>query len=224
MIRSYGKFYEAKDVFVTPNIYDILDKTADRIPTEGYGRPLRDLLTLPEFSKTFRGRQVCDDNVLFDRIYHPLRSKNRIPKLPISWGEKMTMLLQGWKKFNEEYNPKKLKFSKWLEEPQTLYRGIPGDSPEATMNILSEKPFYSFSFLQWAAVRFTGHNYASGAWTPRSQLNGIVVKTEAKPKDFHIFVAFCSDDEMEVILPSPIEIELVGKVEKGVLLSKAEAA
>jgi hypothetical protein len=133
------------------------------------------------------------------------------------------MLLQDWRKFNEAWNPKKLKFSKWLEEPQTLFRGIPQDSLEVNATVLQDKPFYSFSFLEHAAKRFTSPNYASGAWTPVRQLNGIIVKAEVKPKDFHIYRAFCSDDEMEVIVKSPINVEFYASVKEGKVLKSSDA-
>ena len=197
-------------------VWKKLDATADRIHKEGYGKPVRDLIASePMFGVMKYGKQLCEPDVLFDR-FHKLKQRNQVLK-NITFAERMVMLLLHWDSlgagFNHIYNPKKLPFSKWVLEPQILYRGMNESAYHALgRQVLDHQPFYSFSFLVDVAKRFTSAAYASGTYVPYSSLHGYVVSTEARPIDFHIFMGGGLSDEMEVVLKSPVKIKLVGSV------------
>lgn len=216
---SRYKIFEAavaaqKQPTVTADVWSDIDNTADRIMTEGYGKPIRDLIASnPLFAVEKYGKQVCDTDVLFDR-FHQLKQKNLVLK-NVSFAERMTMLLTMWKAiFNEDYNPTKLKFSDWVNVPQTLYRGMSAEKSASVIEsgLLSGSDFYSFSFIPTEARKFTSDRYASGHYVPKSALKGYVFSTETKPIDFHIFMGAGLEDEMEVILRAPVKVELYGTV------------
>lgn len=219
-LRPY-KLFEA----LSTGFWEAVDEAADRIASgSGYGKPIRGLIdNVPEFGIVKFGRQICDPDVLFDR-WHKLKQKNQIMK-NVTIGEKVSMLLQHWDSlghgFNHLYNPKKLKFSQWYNTEQTLYRGM--SVPDMTelnkhaegiidRGVLDEQPFYSFSFDPDIAEKFTIAGYASGGFVRTKFARGYVFKTEVAPAEFHIFMGGMLSDEMEVVLKSPVKVELHKKV------------
>lgn len=214
-------FSSAVNNNIGTKIWKKLDAVADEILEHGYGKPIRDLIQSESmFAIEKYGKQLCEPDVLSDR-FHQLRQKNKVLK-NISFAERMVMLLTHWRglgesdksSFNYGYNPFKLKFSKWVLEPQTLYRGMPESTYTALGDdfVLDHQPFYSFTFLPSVAEKFTAAGYASGHFVPVSRLHGYVVKTTARPIDFHIFMGGTLSDEMEVLLKAPVTIELYGSV------------
>jgi len=220
-IKSYHNLFES-EAPITKEIWDVLDRTAERIASgEGYGKPLDDLIKEnPMFAIERYGKILCDTDVLFDR-FHKLKQKNQVLK-NISFAERMVMLLSHWHSLEQgfyfKWNPKKLKqFSKWVLEPQTLYRGMTATefhqlNKNGESFVLDSRPFYSFTFLKDVAKKFTIDGYASGHYVPASRAHGFVVETKAKPIDFHVFMGAGLDDEMEVILKGPIEVEITESV------------
>lgn len=195
-----------------------VDRAADRIGKEGYGRPIRDLIAeRPEFGIVKFGKQLCDPDVLFDR-WHKLKQKNQVMR-NVSIGERIAMLLMSWdglgRGLNHLYNPKKLPFSRWYTEPQTLYRGVPAG--EEADRILEDgrmdgRDFYSFTLDPEMAELFTIPGYASGGFVRRVHRRGYVFSTTVAPADFHIFMGGMLDDELEVILGRPIDVQLFREV------------
>lgn len=227
---KYNGFLNESDIpSSSDNIWKVLDETADRINTEGYGKPIDDLIANePIFGIERYGKKLCDPDVLYER-FEKLRRKNLILK-NISFAERIAMLLTEWglkdshgNRLGFEFNPKKLKFSKWLFEHQTLYRGMEANDV-FTHNILKTgelreigtKTKFSFTFLPEIAEKFTIAGYGSGKFVLGRNMHGYVLKTEAKPIDFYIFMGGCLSDEMEVILDannSPIKVSIHKKID-----------
>ena len=229
LIAYNGFLNESEIPSVNDNIWKILDETADRIHTQGYGKPIDDLIAnVPIFGIERYGKKLCDPDILYER-FEKLRRKNLILK-NISFAERIVMLLTEWglKEINTgnrlgfEFNPKKLKFSKWLFEPQILYRGMEANDVNS-FNILKtgelheigNKTKFSFTFLPDLAEKFTIAGYSSGKYIFNPDKHGYVFKTEAKPIDFYIFMGGCLSDEMEVVLDannSPIKVSIYKKI------------
>lgn len=231
-LHKYHSFLSEKQLDI-PNpkddVWKVLDKTADRISGgEGYGKPIRDLIAShPMFSAVKYGRIVADPDALWDR-FEKQRSKNQVLK-NVSFAERMVMLLMHWDSlgsgFYHKYNSKKLKFSEWLYAPQKLYRGISKTNydkhgnriesdvieSEIESGELKSQPFYSFTFLESVAEKFTIPGYASGGFVMARNKDGWIVETEARPIDFHVFIGTYSD-EMEAILRSPVKVKLTRRV------------
>jgi hypothetical protein len=128
------------------------------------------------------------------------------------------MLLTHWDSlghgFNHLYNPRKLKFSDWYNAEQTLYRGghVSQGGPADVVDVMDDRQFYSFTFDPDIAEKFTIDGYATGGFVSARFARGYVYKTSVAPADFHIFMGGMLSDEMEVVLKSPVYVELYKKI------------
>lgn len=204
----------------SPQIWKVLDETAELIKKKGYGAPIRELIANePMFQAVKYGKQVCDTDVLFDRLHKQLQ-KNIVIK-NLSFAERMILFLCAWSNRvgsgldSPKFNPDKLKLSEWVQRPLTIYRGITKDSYEelTDKSVLPQGRFYSFTLDKDIAWRFTIPGYAAGNFSRLGNRNGYVVKAEVKPIEFHAYLGLISSDEKEAIVSGPVQIEIVERID-----------
>jgi hypothetical protein len=209
----------------SPEIWRVLDETAELIKKKGYGSPIRELIAKePMFQAVKYGKQVCDTDVLFDRLHKQLQ-KNIVIK-NLSFAERMILFLCAWSNRlgdgldGPRFNPDRLKLSEWVQKPLTVYRGITKDSYEqlTDKSVLPQGRFYSFTLDKNIAWRFTIPGYAAGHFSKVGNSDGYVVKAEVKPIEFHAYLGLISSDEKEAIISGPVTIEVVERMDSNKLV------